>query len=237
GELLPVDSEHEAIHQCLQGGREIDKLILTCSGGALRDIPLEQLDFVNLSDVLRHPTWDMGVKITIDCATMVNKALEVAEAHYLFGVPFDRIEVVMHPESIVHSMVRFADGSVLAQMANPDMRLPIQYALLYPHACKSPVKPLDFAGLSLHFDRPDPARYPLFDLGVDCLKAGGRKAVAFVASDEIATKAFADGSIGYGDIHTIIKETVSHFDGEISSIEELEDVYRSALDMAGGLIK
>lgn len=237
GELLPVDSEHAAIHQCLASGRQIDSLLLTCSGGALRDYPLEKLDRVTLPDVMRHPTWDMGIKITIDCATMVNKALEVAEAHYLFGVPFDRIEVVMHPESIVHSMVRFADGAVLAQMAKPDMRLPIQYALLYPYAARSLVERLDFARLTLHFDPHDPVRYPSFGLGVNCLSIGGAKAAAFVAADQVATQAFADGSIGYKEIHTIIENTVSRFDGEIDSIDELERIYIEALDLAGGLIK
>ena len=237
GTLLPVDSEHAALHQCLLSRRAVSSLVLTCSGGALREYPIEKLATVTPSDVLAHPTWDMGVKITVDCATMVNKAFEVAEAHYLFDLPYEAIEVVIHPQSIVHSMVRFADGAVLAQLANPDMRLPIQYALTYPRCVPSLVKPLDFDGLSLQFSHYDPARYPLFDLGVECLSHGGQKAIAFAASDEVAVKAFVERSISFDKIYTIIADTAAHFEGAVADVGQIFEVYQQAERYAQGEVE
>ena len=174
--LLPVDSEHSAIFQCLQGAgpNRPRRLILTASGGALRDFPLENLYYATPADVLKHPTWVMGKKITVDCATMLNKGLEVIEAHYLFHMPVEKIHVTIHPQSVVHSMVEFEDGAVLAQMGNPDMRGPIGYAMGYPHRLDYQARPLDFAAFSqLTFQAPDLKRYPCLGLALEAIRAGG----------------------------------------------------------------
>lgn len=201
--LLPVDSEHSAIFQCLQAGqeREVQRIILTASGGPFRQTPLE--DFANLSreQALRHPTWNMGPKITIDSATMMNKALEIIEAHWLFGLPADRIEVVIHPQSMVHSMVEFVDGSVIAQLSPPDMRLPIQYALTYPHRQPGPCRRLNLRDLrTWDFDLPDPARYPALRLGYEVIERGGTCGAALNGANEVAVARFLHGEIRFPEI-------------------------------------
>lgn len=210
--IIPVDSEHSALWQCLafDRGAPFSKLILTASGGALRDVPLEKLSDMAAKDALAHPNWDMGAKITIDCATMLNKGFEVIEAMHLYNAPLEKIEVVMHRESIVHSMVAFADGAVLAQMSYPSMELPIQLALTYPERLAANVPPLDLAKLgTLHFSAPDPVRYPCFALALGCAKAGGDLPCALNAAGEVAVHAFLDGQIKYTQIAEIIEDVLS----------------------------
>ena len=209
--ILPVDSEHSAIWQCLDfdRGAPFSKLILTASGGALRDVPLERLPFVTAKEALAHPNWDMGAKITIDCATMLNKGFEVIEAMWLYGAPADKIDVVLHRESVVHSMVAFEDGAVLAQMSYPSMEVPIQLALTYPERLRANVAPLDLAKISaLHFSAPDPARYPCFTLALECAKQGGDMPCALNAAGEVAVQAFLRGQIKYTQIAEIIEKTL-----------------------------
>ena len=211
-EIVPVDSEHSALWQCLafDRGAPFSKLILTASGGALRDVPLEKLGGMTAKDALAHPNWDMGAKITIDCATMLNKGFEVIEAMHLYNAPLDKIEVVMHRESIVHSMVAFADGAVLAQMSYPSMELPIQLALTYPARLKANVAPLDLAALgALHFSAPDPARYPCFTLALGCARAGGDLPCALNGAGEVAVCAFLQGRIRYTRIAEIVEGVLS----------------------------
>ena len=209
--ILPVDSEHSAIWQCLafDRGAPFSKLILTASGGALRDVPLGKLSEMTAKDALAHPNWDMGAKITVDCATMLNKGFEVIEAMRLYDAPLEKVEVVMHRESIVHSMVAFEDGAVLAQMSYPSMEVPIQLALTYPERLRANVAPLDLAKISaLHFSAPDPARYPCFTLALECAKQGGDMPCALNAAGEVAVQAFLRRQIKYTQIAEIIEKTL-----------------------------
>jgi len=205
-ELLPVDSEHSAIFQCLraQDGNPVRKLILTASGGALRDWTAEQMEQASVKDVLDHPTWRMGGKITVDCATMLNKGLEVIEAHHLFSMPPEKISVLVHPESVIHSMVEFEDGAVLAQLGAPDMRGPIGYALGYPARLPYGAGPLDFAKTRITFEAPDEARFPCLRLARQALRAGGSAPVVLNGANEAAVGAFLDGKIGFGDIAVLV---------------------------------
>ncbi len=208
GELRPVDSEHSAIWQCLWGEERggIARLILTASGGALRDRPLETLDAVTPEEALRHPTWNMGRKVTVDSATLFNKGLETIEARWLFDVPVERIEVVMHRESIVHSLVEFRDGSVKAQLGLPTMRLPIQCALTYPERLPCAVPRLDLAALgSLQFAPPDFARYPCLALAMEAGRRGGTYPAVLAAADEVAVEEFLAGRIRFTDIPRLIE--------------------------------
>ena len=212
GKVLPVDSEPSAIWQCLQGeDNEILRLLITASGGPFRTTPLEEMESVTPEQALRHPTWKMGQKITIDSATLMNKAFEVIETHWLFAVPWERIEVVVHPQSTIHSMVEFADGSVKAQMGPPDMRLPIQYALFYPQRLPNSMIPrLDTSvSQTLNFDPLERKRYPCFSLALSAAAKGGTYPAVLSAADEVAVQAFLDGRIGYGDIHRLIERTLS----------------------------
>ncbi len=215
--IMPVDSEHSAIWQALgfDYQKEFKKIILTCSGGAFRDLTKEQLKFVTAKDALRHPNWLMGSKITVDCATLVNKAFEVIEAKWLYNTSFDKIDVIIHRESIIHSMVEFFDGAVMAQMSYPSMELPIQLALTYPDRFDAGLMSLDFATLkSLTFEQVDSQRFPCFDLVVDAGKYGqGFPAVANGAN-EVAVKLFLDGIIGYNDIYKAIYGAMQAFYGE-----------------------
>ena len=207
GELIPVDSEHSAILQCLCGAdrREVDRLVLTASGGPFRDASVEELDDVTPDQALRHPTWEMGAKITIDSATLANKALEVIEAHFLFDVPYDRIDVVVHPQSIIHSMVEFVDGSVLAQMGFPTMELPILYALTYPDRIEDRTPRFDpVAAGSLSFEPVDDARFPSFRLGVEAGRAGGTAPAVYNAANEVAVAAFLAGDLPFTGIADLI---------------------------------
>jgi 1-deoxy-D-xylulose-5-phosphate reductoisomerase len=208
---LPVDSEHSAIFQCLNGERRADvrKITLTASGGSFRDRTREELYGVTVEQALRHPNWSMGAKITIDSATMVNKGLEVIEAHWLFGLPYDQIDVVMHPESIIHSYVDFLDSSVIAQLGLPDMRVPIQYALTHPARLPSPAAPLDLAALGkLHFRPMDMERFPCLALAYACGRAGGTLPTVFNAANEVAVARFLAGEIDFLAIEEVIARAV-----------------------------
>lgn len=211
--LIPVDSEHSAIFQSLHAGRheEIERLFLTASGGPFRTWTAERMRSATSQDAMRHPTWSMGPKITIDSATMVNKALEIIEAKWLFSVDPDRIEVVIHPESIIHSMVAFRDGSVVAQMGRPDMRTPIQYAMTYPRRLDSQCERLDFSKLGrMHFEPPDVERFPALRLGRQVAEMGGTAGAAFNAANEAAVDLFRAGRIGFLDIASLVENALAH---------------------------
>ena len=211
GELVPVDSEHSAILQCLPRGSAegVERMILTASGGAFRTWPLEDFARVQPADALRHPTWDMGAKVTVDSATLVNKALELIEAHHLFGLGYDRLEAVIHPQSIVHSMVEFGDGSVLAQMGFPTMELPILYALTHPERLEDRVSRFDPVRASpLTFEAIDAARYPAFGLGIEAGRAGGTAPAVFNAANEVAVAAFLDERLPFVEIPRVIGGTL-----------------------------
>lgn len=210
--ILPVDSEHSALFQCLQGEKReaVESLILTASGGPFRGRRKEALAGVSIGDCLKHPTWSMGRKITVDSATLVNKGLEVIEAHWLYDMPYDKIKVVIHPQSIVHSMVAFQDGAVMAQLGVPDMRLPIQYALTYPERMASTLARLDFARLgALTFEEPDMKTFRGLAIAIEAGRAGGTAPCVMNAANEIAVAAFLDGSIGFLDIYDIIEQALS----------------------------
>lgn len=202
GRLLPVDSEHSAIFQALAGSPSaVERVVLTGSGGPFRGRTRKELEAATVEEALAHPTWRMGPKITVDSATLMNKALEVIEARWLFGLPPDRIEVIIHPESMVHSFVEFADGSVLAQVSPPDMRLPIQYALTYPERVSGPAKRLDWSSLSVfHFERPDRETFPALDLGYEVAARGGTAGAVLNAANEVAVDAFLARQLPFLDI-------------------------------------
>jgi 1-deoxy-D-xylulose-5-phosphate reductoisomerase len=225
-EIKPVDSEHSAIWQCLQGERqsEIAQIILTASGGAFRDRPVEDLAGVTAKEALRHPIWNMGRKVTIDSANLMNKGMEVIEAHWLFDVPFAKIKVMIHPGSIIHSMVEFTDGSLKAQLGVPDMRLPIQYALSHPQRWANPELPkLDFDGIdSLKLLPVDFGRYPCLRLAFEAGETGGTLPAVLSAADEVAVALFLDGRIGFLDIPRLIEDAL----GRHSRVENpsLDDI-------------
>lgn len=208
--LLPIDSEHSAIFQCLQGEdwSKIRRLMLTASGGSFANWPLDAIETATVEQALAHPTWTMGRKITIDSATLMNKVLEVIEAHWLFGVDASRIEVVIHPQSIVHSMVEFEDGSVMAQMGIPDMRLPIQYALLYPERVNTDLPRLDVICRELTFKAPDPERYPALELAYRAIRDGGTMPAVMNAANEAAAALFLEGKIGFTGIQQIVRQVM-----------------------------
>lgn len=212
--ILPVDSEHSAIFQAIgkHPSHEIRKLILTASGGAFRDIPLQEFEQITPEAALKHPNWQMGAKVTLDSASMFNKALEVIEAHWLFGLPFEQITAVMHPQSVIHSMVEFIDGSLLAQLSSPDMRLPILYALSYPRRFPSELVRTSLTELpALSFRELEPARYPLFYLGLEVARAGGLLPTVMNAANEAALQLFMETRIGFNDIARIVREAVDGF--------------------------
>jgi 1-deoxy-D-xylulose-5-phosphate reductoisomerase len=224
-ELLPVDSEHNALHQCLKGEKREDvrRLVLTASGGPFRTKSASEMQTATVAEAMRHPTWQMGAKVTIDSATLMNKGLEVIEAHWLFGFGADEIDILVHPESVVHSMIELVDGSVIAQMGVTDMRHAIQYALTYParHPCGLPS--LDLTGLSaLHFEAPDRERFPCIELAYRALREGGTMAAAMNAANEEAVRAFLDERIPLTDIARVIEEVM---DGhETKAVENLDVV-------------
>ena len=223
--LLPVDSEHSAIFQCLQGvgDRDLHKVILTASGGPFRENTKDELERVTVEEALAHPTWNMGGKITIDSATLMNKGLEVIEAHWLFQVPPDRIEVVIHPQSIVHSLVELSDGSVIAQLGVADMRLPIQYALTFPERLSSPVERLSLTEVGrLDFEAPDAERFPCLPLAYEALAAGGTFPTVLNAANEVAVQAFMQGRIGFTDIPRLIEAALEQHQGVMKP--DLEDI-------------
>ena len=210
--LLPLDSEPNAIWQCLRGEeKEVSRLIITASGGAFRNAPLEELANVTPEQALNHPTWKMGPKITVDSATLMNKAFEVIEAHWLFEVPWENIEVVVHPQSIIHSMVEFVDGSVKAQISPPDMRLPIQYALFYPERVRNEnIRSFDpIATGALTFEAWEPERYPCFLMAIEIAKRGGTWPAALCGADEMAVHKFLSGRMGFLEIGQVIQEALN----------------------------
>jgi len=225
--VLPVDSEHNAIYQCLnghQGGeREVSRLILTASGGPFRQTPAQDLENVTVEQALKHPTWEMGRKITIDSSTLFNKGLEMIEARWLFGIEMERIDVIVHPQSIVHSMVEYIDGSVLAQMSNPDMCFPIQYAVTWPDRVEGGLKPLDFSELAkLEFEVPRYDVFPALNLARRAGEVGGTLPAVYNAANEIAVDAFCAGKIGYTDIwKTVGKVMDAHEVKAASNLETL----------------
>ena len=210
--VIPIDSEHSAIFQCLLGERApVRRLIITCSGGAFRDIPREELAHVTVEQALRHPQWHMGAKITIDSSTLVNKGFEVIEAHWLFGTPADRISVVMHPQSIVHSMVEFEDGAIKAQLGSPDMRMPISFALMYPDRAKRPAERFSFVEHpQLSFAEVDGAKYPALGIAYECLRRGGTAACTMNGANEVAVAAFLDRKCAWLDIVRTIEHALQH---------------------------
>ncbi len=224
GAIVPIDSEHSALWQCLVGEPPdaVARLVLTASGGPFRGRPAADLASVTVAEALAHPTWIMGPRITVDSATMMNKALEVIEAHHLFGVDYDQIDVVVHPQSIVHSLVEFVDGSVKAQLGEPDMRVPIQYAISAPGRVQAPVPQLDLAGRSLTFEAPDLEAFPCLALGYEAGRRGGGAPAALNAADEVAVAAFLDGQIGFLDIAMVVGACLERSSHE--AVETVDDV-------------
>lgn len=224
--IVPVDSEHSAIFQCLHGERSVDvsRLVLTASGGPFRGRSRQDLTGITPAEALAHPTWDMGRRISIDSATLVNKGLEVIEAHYLFGFDYDRIDVVVHPQSIVHSLVEFVDGSLKAHVGEPDMRVPIQYAISYPERWAGTGQSFSLAGNTLEFFEPDREVFPALDLAYAVGREGGGAPAAFNAADEVAVEAFLDEKIGFADVVTLIESVLDEL-GHLpcSTIDEAID--------------
>ena len=221
--LLPVDSEHSAIFQCLAGADrdQVKRVVLTASGGPFAGMSREALEHVTVDQALKHPTWRMGAKITIDSATLMNKGLEVIEAHWLFGMPYDQVDVVVHPQSIVHSMVEFVDGSLLAQLGMPDMGIPILYALSYPRRLPCPAPTLDIVKVgALTFDAPDPSRFPCLRLAREAGVAGGAAPVVLNAANEVAVGAFLDGRCSFMDIPRLIGHALeAHAGARVADLE------------------
>jgi 1-deoxy-D-xylulose-5-phosphate reductoisomerase len=208
-QVLPVDSEHNAVFQCFSDKNLVTKIILTASGGPFRATPIENLDAVTPDQACAHPNWVMGRKISVDSATMMNKGLEVIEAHWLFDLPAERIEVVIHPQSIVHSLVEYIDGSVIAQLSNPDMRVPIAHALAYPERIASGARPLELTAMkTLSFERPDHQRFPCLRLAYDALRAGGTAPAVLNAANEVAVQAFLAGRLPFTAIPGVIDATL-----------------------------
>ncbi len=239
GEIVPVDSEHSALWQALVGERREDvrRLILTASGGPFRGRGRDDLAGVTVEEALAHPTWDMGPKITIDSATLMNKALEVIEAHYLFGVDYDDIDVVVHPQSIVHSLVEYTDGSVIAQLGEPDMRVPIQYAITYPERAPAPVPDLALGGRALTFETPDREAFPCLELGFEAGRRGGSAPAVLNAADEVAVAAFLEGRIGFLDIARVAERTLDAVpQHDLVDVDEVVAVDGEARDAAGRVI-
>lgn len=232
--MLPVDSEHSAIWQCLNGDKECSEIILTASGGAFRGYTREMLENVTAAQALKHPTWDMGVKVTIDSATLMNKGFEVIEAMHLFDMPADRIKVLIHRQSIVHSMVKFSDGSILAQLSYPDMKLPIQVALNYPDRGDVQFSPLDLTAEPLTFERPDTKVFPCLKIAVECARAGGAAPVILNAADEVLVDYFYRGLIKFYDVPYYIYKAVDNlagadFDFSPEAIRDMDARCRSYL--------
>ncbi|WP_103106188.1 1-deoxy-D-xylulose-5-phosphate reductoisomerase [Brevibacillus reuszeri] len=224
-QIIPVDSEHAAVFQCMQGERrqDVERVMLTASGGSFRHLTREDLKQVTVTEALAHPNWSMGAKITIDSATMMNKGFEVIEAHWLFDLPYEQIECVLHYESIIHSMVEYKDRAVMAQLGTPDMKVPIQYAMSYPGRIALPTEPLDLVKVgTLHFAAMDFDRYPLLKLAYECGKAGGTYTAVLNAANEVAVDLFLKGSIGFLDIETIVSKTCEAHQGiQDPTLEEI----------------
>jgi 1-deoxy-D-xylulose-5-phosphate reductoisomerase len=237
--LVPVDSEHNGAHQCLRAGNreQVRRLILTASGGPFRNTPREQLSFVTPEQALNHPTWRMGARITIDCATLMNKGFEVIEACWLFDFAPSQVDVVIHPQSTVHAMIEYSDGSVLAQIAATDMRMPIQYALTYPHRDEAPVPRIDWAQpRSWDFSPPDFEKFPLLGLAYQCQRTGGSATCTLNAADEVAVEAFLQGKIAFTAVPEIVEETLSQSAvRRPACIEDVLEIDRESRALAGRL--
>ena len=239
GRILPVDSEHSALFQCLEGrsGEQIDTLVLTGSGGPFRGRTRSELEDVTPEQALEHPTWRMGPKITIDSATLANKGLELIEAHFLFGVPYDRIEVAIQPTSIVHSLVRFRDGAALAHLGYPDMRVPISYALTYPERAATPLPPLDLTSLTLEFSAPDTETFPMLALAREAGEKGGAAPCVYNAANEIAVAAFLAGRLPFLAIPEVVGETLAAAgDNPVRDLDDLLEVDRATRAAAEGAL-
>jgi 1-deoxy-D-xylulose-5-phosphate reductoisomerase len=245
-EILPIDSEHSAIHQALRCGApdEVRRIVLTGSGGPLRERDLRTFGSVTVEEALAHPTWKMGPKISIDSATMMNKGLEVIEAHYLFGLPPSRIDVVIHPQSVIHSFVEFVDGSLVAQMSRNDMKFPILYAMSHPDRLPNPFGSLDLVEVGrLEFQEVDPRRYPALDLARGALESGGGMPAVVNGANEVAVEAFLEGKISFPDIVAVVTETAAAFGrapapGNLEEAEEIDRrARRSASRIAGTLAR
>jgi 1-deoxy-D-xylulose-5-phosphate reductoisomerase len=236
GQLIPVDSEHSALYQCLEGRSmaTVHSVVLTASGGPFRGRTHTELASVTVADALAHPTWRMGRKITVDSATLANKGLELIEAHWLFGIPYERIEVVVHPTSIVHALVRLRDGAALAHVGYPDMRVPISYALAYPERPATPIAPLDLAGgLTLEFEAPDLDAFPMLRLAREAGERGGTYPCAFNAANEVAVTAFLAERLGFLEIAETVEETLAEVDGSPAhDLDELVTADAEARRMA-----
>jgi len=230
--LLPVDSEHNAIFQCLSGGadKEVARIILTASGGPFRTLTLDEMRAVTPKQAVKHPNWSMGAKISIDSATMMNKGLELIEAHHLFPVGLERLEIIVHPQSVIHSMVEFRDHSTLAQLGSPDMRVPIAHALAWPERMATPCQPLDLAAIGrLDFEAPDLERFPAIALARAAIEAGGARPAILNAANEVAVAAFLDGRIGFLEIASIVEETLTRYSpASPACIEEIWAIDREA---------
>jgi 1-deoxy-D-xylulose-5-phosphate reductoisomerase len=235
GELVPVDSEHSALHQCLVGEdhETVRRLILSASGGPFRGRTSAELEAVTVEEALDHPTWRMGPRITIDSATLMNKALEVIEAHHLFGFAYDQIDVVVHPQSIVHSLVEFVDGSLKAHLGEPDMRVPIQYAVTAPGRAGGAMEPFSLAGRTLTFEEPDRAAFPSLDLGYAAGRTGGSAPAVLNAADEVAVQAFLERRIGFSSIPVVVERTLESVDHHpVASVDEVVAADREARSVA-----
>ncbi len=239
--LLPADSEHNAIFQCFDSARPegVRRIILTCSGGPFRDWTTERMRDVTLEQAVKHPNWSMGAKISVDSATMMNKGLELIEAARLFPIPHDRIEIVIHPQSVVHSLVDYQDGSVLAQLGPPDMRTPIAHTLAWPARMATPMAPLDLVAIGrLDFEAPDPARFPALRLAREALEAGGARPAILNAANEVAVEAFLQRRIGFLEIAAIVEDTLSCYDpGAPDSVEAVLAIDTEARILADKRVK
>jgi 1-deoxy-D-xylulose-5-phosphate reductoisomerase len=235
GGILPVDSEHSALYQCLQGTSpdQVASLVLTGSGGPFRGRTRDELTSVAPEEALAHPTWSMGPKITVDSATLANKGLELIEAHFLFGIPYAQIEVVIQPSSIVHSLVRFRDGAALAHVGYPDMRVPISYALTFPERAPTPVPPLDFTSLTLQFEAPDVETFPMLRLAREAGERGGTAPCVFNAANEVAVAAFLEGRLPFLAIADVVAEALARTDdAHARDLDDLLEADRSARALA-----
>ena len=237
--LLPVDSEHNAIFQCLAGSRreDVSRIILTASGGPFRTASAELLRAATPAQAIAHPNWSMGAKISVDSATLMNKGLELIEAHHLFGLPSDRIDILIHPQSVIHSMVAFIDGSVLAQLGSPDMRIPIAYALAWPERLETPAQRLDLAQIArLDFEQPDLGRFPALRLAREALERGGSAPIVLNAANEVAVAGFLAGAIRFVEIPAIVQEALDKAEfvnpGSIEDVLEIDRMTRTRVDSA-----